>query len=68
MLKIKLKKKKILTILIVFFFLSNKKNENFLINFKNNIINIIFKKDYFKVKLKINNKKNFKIKKKIYIN
>ncbi|WP_259289109.1 hypothetical protein [Candidatus Nasuia deltocephalinicola] len=68
MLKIKLKKKKILLILIVFFFLSNKKNENFLINFKNNIINVIFKKEDFKIKLKINNKKKLKIKKKIYIN
>ncbi len=68
MLKIKLKKKKILLILIIFFFLSNKKNENFLINFKNDIINIIFKKEDFKIKLKIKNKKKFKIKKKIYIN
>ncbi len=68
MLKIKLKKKKILLILIIFFFLYNKKNENFLMNFKNNIINIVFKKEDFKIKLKIKNKKNFKIKKKIYIN
>ncbi|WP_259286246.1 hypothetical protein [Candidatus Nasuia deltocephalinicola] len=68
MLKIKLKKKKILIILIIFFFLSNKKDENFLINFKNNIINIIFKKEDFKIKLKIKNKKKFKIKKNIYVN
>ncbi len=68
MLKIKLKKKKILLILIIFFFLSNKKNENFLIKFNNNIINIIFKKEDFSIILKIKNKKNFKIKKKIYIN
>lgn len=67
MLKIKLKKKKILLILIIFTFLSNKKNENFLINFKNNTINIIFNKENFKVKLKIKNKKNFKIKENMHI-
>ncbi len=68
MLKIKIKKKKILSILNIFNLLSNKNNDFFLINLKNNIINIIFKKEYLKIKLKIKNRKILKIKKKININ